>query len=268
MIGEREDLEGRVSEVDEIAAKKLTQGLARLVLGEPEKLRDAREAPETGALGAGDEDEEEVEQDLVAREIGEKAPVKEIAIDPGEAPGNGPDPVGPDGLSTVVGVWHGSVLRTWRIESGPFPSGPPRRELERCRKCVYAASDGQEGPWSDVHIGIHTRWEILEDKLELRDHPRSTKGTWQLTRLPEKLSPEGSNRLYVAVDGVWQGYFLLEDDILWNPDDRRCPYSLVFDTRSWVDIRPLRTKRFRGFTYDTPAGEEVVPTGGAGQETG
>lgn len=112
-----------------------------------------------------------------------------------------------------------------------------------------------------MHIGIHTRWEVLEDKLELRDHPRSTKGTWQVTRLPEKLSPEGGNRLFVAVDGIWQGYFLLEDEILYSPEDARCPYSLVFDSRTWVDIQPIKTKRFRGFTYNTPADDEVKTIG-------
>lgn len=112
-----------------------------------------------------------------------------------------------------------------------------------------------------MHIGIHTRWEVLEDKLERREHPRSTKETWQLTRLPEKLSAAGGNRLFVAVDGVWQGYFVLEDEILYSPEDRRAPYSLVFDTRSWVEIRPLKTKRFRGFTYNTPPDEEVVQRG-------
>jgi hypothetical protein len=110
-----------------------------------------------------------------------------------------------------------------------------------------------------VHIGIHTRWEILEDKLEQRENPRRATATWQLTRLPEKLSGEGPNYLFVAVDGIWQGYFTLTGEILWNPDDKRAPYSLVFDTRTWVDIKPVKTKRFRGFTYNTPAEEDVIP---------
>ena len=53
----------------------------------------------------------------------------------------------------------------------------------------------------------------------------------------------------MAVDGIWQGYFTLKDEILFN----------LFDTRSWVEIRPLKTKRFRGFTYDTPSPEEIEP---------
>jgi hypothetical protein len=108
-----------------------------------------------------------------------------------------------------------------------------------------------------VHIGIHTRWEILEDKLEQRENRRRTTATWQITRLPEKLSKDGANYLFVAVDGIWQGYFTLKDEILYSPEDKRCPYSLIFDTRTWVDIKPLKTKRFRGFTYNTPSPEEV-----------
>jgi hypothetical protein len=127
-------------------------------------------------------------------------------------------------------------------------------ELEHSpRSGLFTAYEESSG----VHIGIHTRWEILEDKLDLRDHPRSTRGTWQLSRLPEKLSKDGPNFLFVAVDGLWQGYFTLADDILWNPEDKRAPYSLVFDTRTWVDIRPIKTKRFRGFTYNTPDIDEV-----------
>lgn len=108
-----------------------------------------------------------------------------------------------------------------------------------------------------MHIGIHTSWEVLEDKLESRRDPRKAVATWNLNRLPLKLSKEGPNYLFVAVQGTWVGYFVLQDEILWSPEDRRAPYSLLFDTRSWVDIKPIRTKRFRGFTYNTPAPEQV-----------
>ena len=117
-----------------------------------------------------------------------------------------------------------------------------------------------------MHIGIHTRWEILEDKLEQREDRRRTTATWQITRLPEKLSKEGPNYLFVAVDGTSQGYFTLKDEILFNPEDSRCPYSLVFDTRTWVEIRPIKTKRFRGFTYHTPSREQVEPRATPGPE--
>ena len=109
-----------------------------------------------------------------------------------------------------------------------------------------------------MDLGIHTSWEVLEDKLEERANPRRKELTWNLRRLPE-LRGEGPHRLFVAVGGVWQGYFVLADDVLWNPEDARCPYSLLFDPRSWVEIRPIPIKRFRGFTYNTPRDEEVVP---------
>jgi len=109
-----------------------------------------------------------------------------------------------------------------------------------------------------MDLGIHTSWEVLEDKLEERANPRRKELTWNLRRLPE-LRGEGPHRLFVAVGGVWQGYFVLAEDVLWNPDDARCPYSLLFDPRSWVEIRPIRTKRFRGFTYNTPAADEILP---------
>jgi hypothetical protein len=109
-----------------------------------------------------------------------------------------------------------------------------------------------------VHIGIRTSPEILEAKLERRDHPRSTNETWNLNRLPTKLDVAGPNYLFVAVDGSWRGYFTLEGEILWNPEDKRAPYALVFDTLTWVEIRPISAPRFRGFTYDTPPLGEVV----------
>jgi len=35
--------------------------------------------------------------------------------------------------------------------------------------------------------------------------------------------------------------------------------GVPFDPRSWVEIKPLPTKRFSGFTYNTPKPEEVLP---------
>ena len=47
--------------------------------------------------------------------------------------------------------------------------------------------------------------------------------------------------------------------MLFSPEDSRCPYALIFDPRTWVEIKPLKTVRFRGFTYNTPTLKEVVP---------
>ena len=114
-----------------------------------------------------------------------------------------------------------------------------------------------------MDIGIQMRWEALEDKLEERENRRRCEVTWNLTRLP-KLDDPGANRLFVSVGGAWQGYFVLKNEVLWNPEDSRCPYALIFDTRTWNEIRPVKTKRFRGFTYDTPKPEEIVSLGGSG----
>jgi hypothetical protein len=35
------------------------------------------------------------------------------------------------------------------------------------------------------------------------------------------------------VGGAWQGFFVLKDEVLWSPEDSRCPYALIFDTRTW-----------------------------------
>jgi hypothetical protein len=109
-----------------------------------------------------------------------------------------------------------------------------------------------------MDIGIQMGWEVLEDKLEERENPRHRELTWSLTRLP-KLDEAGTNRLFVSVKGAWQGYFVLKNEVLMSPEDARCPYALLFDPRSWVEIRPVKAARFRGFTYDTPDSEQVVP---------
>ena len=109
-----------------------------------------------------------------------------------------------------------------------------------------------------MDIGIQMGWEVLEDKLEERENPRRRELTWNLSRLP-KLDEKSTNRLFVSVKGTWQGYFVLKNEVLYSPEDARCPYALIFDPRSWVEIRPVKATRFRGFTYDTPGSEEVVP---------
>jgi hypothetical protein len=121
-----------------------------------------------------------------------------------------------------------------------------------------------------MDIGIQMGWETLEDKLEERENSRRRELTWNLTRLP-RFDEGGENRLFVAAGGAWRGYFILKDEVLFSPEDSRCPYALLFDPRSWVEIKPVKAKRFRGFTYETPSPGEVVPlagrdVGGRGRE--
>ena len=100
-------------------------------------------------------------------------------------------------------------------------------------------------------------WEVLGEKLEPSGEGGS-EATWQLRRLPRGFSESsGPNYLFVAVGGKWRGYFTLADELLWNPEDSRVPYSLIFDTRTWTEIEPIPAPRFRGFTYRTPDPTDV-----------
>ena len=100
-------------------------------------------------------------------------------------------------------------------------------------------------------IGVCMSAKVLADKLQARkdDNPEQA---WNLSRWPTRFTEEGENHLYVAVDGVWRGYFTLSREALYNPNDQSVPFTLLFDTRSWVPIRPVPAKRFRGFTYNAP----------------
>lgn len=93
------------------------------------------------------------------------------------------------------------------------------------------------------------RAEVLEHKLQAQ-YETNTEQAWNLSRWPTRLSEKGEHRLFVAVNGVWRGYFKLSRDALYNPNDGRTPFSLLFDTTSWTPIGPVPAKRFRGFTYD------------------
>jgi len=102
-----------------------------------------------------------------------------------------------------------------------------------------------------MDIGVWMRPEVLADKLDARDESNPEQA-WNFARWPSALSKPGDHRLFVAVDGVWRGYFKVAGDALYNPDDPRTPYTLLFDTRTWTAIPPIPVRRFRGFTYDVP----------------
>jgi len=93
----------------------------------------------------------------------------------------------------------------------------------------------------------------LEAKLESR-HSRRPEEAWNLAKWPRGFSedPTVTNRLFVVCDGYWVGYFHISRDMLYMPEDRKTPYVLLFDTRTWTSIPPLKAKRFRGFTYAVP----------------
>jgi hypothetical protein len=108
---------------------------------------------------------------------------------------------------------------------------------------------------------------VLEHKLDAQDE-KNPEEAWNLARWPSHAFRLGeTNRLFVACDGAWRGYFVLSGEALYNPDDERTPFTILFDTRTWTEIRPVPAKRFRGFTYDVPrdpgppaaAGPPAVP---------
>jgi len=99
-------------------------------------------------------------------------------------------------------------------------------------------------------IGIYTSLGILQHKLEQAKDGKSTEATWNMARIPRSLGKgEGPDRLFFAVDGFWRGYFILADEVLYNPVDVKKPFSLIFDTTTWIRISRVPVKRFRGFRY-------------------
>ena len=101
-----------------------------------------------------------------------------------------------------------------------------------------------------MDIGVRMSKQTLAHKLEAR-HEKNPEQAWNLSKWPTQFSEPGENRLFVAVEGIWRGYFKLSKDALYNPNDTT-PYTLLFDTRTWTTIPPVSVKRFRGFTYKTP----------------
>ena len=106
-----------------------------------------------------------------------------------------------------------------------------------------------------MDLGVTMSPEVLDDKLEEGEDRRREIATWNTRRLPTRLTPGWTNRLFVASSGVWQGYFELSGDVLWNPEDDSAPYALIFNPGHWTPIAPVRVGRFRGWKYlETPPG--------------
>lgn len=113
-----------------------------------------------------------------------------------------------------------------------------------------------------MNLGIVMRGEVLEDKLEEGRVRRRGVATWNTRRLPTRLTPGWTNRLYVACQRSWRGYFPLSGDVYWNPKDAAAPYALIFDPRRWAPIVAVPCPSFRGWRYlESPPGgtPEVAP---------
>jgi hypothetical protein len=103
-----------------------------------------------------------------------------------------------------------------------------------------------------VDIGVWMSRETLEDKLALRQDS-NPQAAWNLNRWPSGFREGEQNRLLVASEGAWRGYFRLADHVLVNRADPAAAYTLLLDTRTWTPIPPVPATRFRGFTYKVPA---------------
>lgn len=107
-----------------------------------------------------------------------------------------------------------------------------------------------------MDIGVYWSANVLEHKLERLDDAGTPvlEEVWNCRRLPLGLGldPAG-DRLFVATAERWFGYFRLVPEVLFNPDDPGCSYTLIFDVRSWRRLLcQVSRTRFRGWTYKVP----------------
>ena len=100
-----------------------------------------------------------------------------------------------------------------------------------------------------MFLAIVMRPEVLTDKIEDGRLQGRNVATWNTRLLPKRLTAGWTNRLYVASQGTWRGYFPLSGDVLWNPDDETAPCALIFDPRRWTLIAPMPAPSFRGWRY-------------------
>lgn len=74
-------------------------------------------------------------------------------------------------------------------------------------------------------------------------HKRDTEvklQAWNLRDLPDELSRSlPPHRLFIARDGYWRGYFVMEPWVTRNPVDKARPWTVLFDPTTWTEIKPL-----------------------------
>jgi hypothetical protein len=121
---------------------------------------------------------------------------------------------------------------------------------------------------ADMDLGIVMRGEVLQDKRQEGRAGRAV-ATWNTRRLPTRLTPGWTNRLFVASAGCWRGSFPLSGDVYWNPQDPAAPYALIFDPRRWTPMPPVPAPGFRSWRYlDTLPGEVRTVSVAPGQDPG
>ncbi len=102
-----------------------------------------------------------------------------------------------------------------------------------------------------IDIGVWMSAKVLAGKLQAQQED-NTEQAWNLFRWPTRFTQEGKHHLFVAVNGVWRCYFTLSREALFSPDDQSVPFTLLFDTYSWIPIHSVPAKRFNGLTYNVP----------------
>jgi hypothetical protein len=100
-----------------------------------------------------------------------------------------------------------------------------------------------------MDIAVVMRPEVLADKIEDGRVPGRALATWNTRRLPTRLTPGWTNRLFVASQGTWRGYFPLSGEVFWSPRDLAAPYALIFDPRKWTSLDAVPVTSFRGWRY-------------------
>jgi hypothetical protein len=112
-----------------------------------------------------------------------------------------------------------------------------------------------------MDLGVVMSREVLADKVEGGRGGRHRVATWNTRRVPTRLTPGWTNRLFVACGGWWRGSFPLAGEVGWNPADAAAAYALIFDPRRWTPIPAVPAPRIRGWRYlDSPPGGEATTT--------
>jgi hypothetical protein len=94
---------------------------------------------------------------------------------------------------------------------------------------------------------------VLAHKRDTSEHAIQA---WNMTALPDAFSHSPQpHRLFVAVEGQWRGFFVLQPWVNRNPLDKATPWTLVFDATTWTPIDPQPAPprdRARRYTLDVP----------------
>ena len=104
-----------------------------------------------------------------------------------------------------------------------------------------------------MNLGVWMSRGVLAHKRDASEHATQA---WNMKGLPDELSrsPE-PHRLFVAVDGQWRGFFVLQPWVHRNPQDHTHPWTLVFDANTWTAVEPQPAPprdRTVGYTLNVP----------------